>query len=61
MDATIAELMLAFKLSDRREFHYSACGREIASAHNSRFIVDRVADLIAGFKTHVEDCHAANQ
>jgi hypothetical protein len=58
MDTTIAEPMLTFKLSDRNEFHCSTCGQKIALAHNSRFIVDRVADLIAAFKTHIEDCHA---
>jgi|HubBroStandDraft_2_1064218.scaffolds.fasta_scaffold1648732_1 hypothetical protein len=57
MDSTIPEPMLTFKLSDRNEFHCSACGQEVASAYNSRFIVDRVADLIATFKVDVEQCH----
>jgi hypothetical protein len=47
------EPMLTFKFSDGQEFHCSACGQDIASAHNSRFIVDRVQDLITAFKTHV--------
>ena len=46
--------MLTFRLSDLNEFHCSYCGHEVASAHNSRFIVNRVTDLIAAFKTHVE-------
>jgi hypothetical protein len=42
LDTTIPEPTLTFRLSDRNEFHCSACGHEIASAHNSRFIVDCV-------------------
>ena len=57
MDTTIPEPTLTFRISDRNEFHCSARGHEIASAHNSRFIVDRVADLIATFKVDVEQCH----
>jgi len=54
VEITITEPMLTFKLSDLNAFHCSACGQEIASSHNSRFIVAGVADLIATFKTHVQ-------
>ena len=59
MDETVPEPMLTFRLSDLNEFHCSSCGHEVASAHNSRFIVDRVTDLIAAFKTHVELRHSS--
>jgi hypothetical protein len=39
MDTTIPEPTLTFRISDRNEFHCSARAHEIASAHNSRFIV----------------------
>jgi hypothetical protein len=44
------EPTLTIKLSDRNEFHCSVCGHEVISAPNSRFIVNRVTDLIAAFK-----------
>jgi hypothetical protein len=58
VNTTIPEPMLTFKLSDRNEYNCSACGHEVASAHNSRFIVAHITDLIAAFKTHVEQCHS---
>jgi len=58
MDTTITEPMLTFKLSDLNAFYCSACAQEIASSHNSRFIVVGIADLIARFKTHVQQCHS---
>jgi hypothetical protein len=45
--------MLTFKLSDRDEFHCSACGIGVASVHNNRFVVSGQADLIATFREHV--------
>ncbi len=59
MDITVPEPMLTFKLSDLNEFQCSACGKEVVSLHNGRFIVAGIPDLIATFRKHVELCHSS--
>jgi hypothetical protein len=55
---TVPEPVLTFKLSNLNVFNCSACGQEVASSQNSRFIVAGISDLIATFKRHVELCHS---
>jgi len=51
------EPLLTLKLSDRNEFHCSACQRSVTSVGNGRFVVVGITDLIASFEEHVSRFH----